>query len=147
MMRKENLPQPRGRTTAQNDASEMSSSQNSRNNEQDNAYDSTQLEQENNATATTTDHSNALIPSLLISQIHSRTNNCAEDYISLEMRRQHEEQRRISLDSFLTEAIRISEEALAEMRYRSNMQATTSNAQQSSNSSGNGNVGSNTKES
>ena len=125
-MRKNSLPQPRRSTALYNGAPPRLSSRNPPmadvpNNEQDAANNAIQREQDPNASDTTTDQSSALIQSASISRNISTTTNV----ITTEIRRRYLERQR-SLDSLLTEALRISNEALTEMRRGSDQQVDAS---------------------
>jgi hypothetical protein len=127
---------------AQNDAPSRLSSRNrslsdNPNNERSMSRNEIQRAQDSNTTDTRTDQPSAFAQNALIYQNTDTISNTSAYSIRLEVRRRYLERQR-SLDSLLTEALRISEEALAEMRCGSELQqAVTSTTQISRHSSHN----------
>ena len=117
-MSKKTIPQPDRNTTPQNGAPPRISPRNSAdssNRERNNSQDEIQLGQDPNATAALSSQFNALTQNPLMPQSTGISTNRIVCSNSSEIRRLCLERQR-SLDSLLTEALRISQEALTEMR-------------------------------
>jgi hypothetical protein len=125
-MSKKSSPQSERNTTTQNDTPPRLTLQNpsmsdNPNSESDNSSNIVQRELDSNPAPTATTNSSSLTQASLISQTLVTTTNRT---VSLETRQRLLERQR-SLDSLLTEALRISEQALTELRRRNEYQRAT----------------------
>jgi hypothetical protein len=131
MMNKEGNSQPNGNSAAPNDGLQRQSSRKSpsvsddSNNEQGISQRG-QVQEPNVTTDSTADRWDTLLQCSLISHNDLSSTNIERN--RFEMGRRNVELDR-SLDSFISEAIQISEEALAEMRGQNDQQAVSSTTQ------------------
>lgn len=127
-MSKKSSPQSGRNTTTQNDTPPRSlpqtpSTSDDPNSESDSLLQIAQREIHSNPTTTTNDSSSSVTETSRIS--YDVVSTASSTVISLE-RRQRLLERQRSLDSLLTEALRISEQALTDMRRRNEQQRETS---------------------